>query len=161
MDALKYETFQDMFLMMAESSIHHLQKSRRLEVTCSTGLDSLLSEHTSSTSTICMHTWMSTLSHTRAVITLPSWHSIQELEEEDRGLLICSFGTWNRMEGTSLAVIHWRVAYICTHTRTHKLPQNTVEKVLKQTLVINLSHAFGHWSVVCSTFPRLLFLFFR
>lgn len=72
----------------------------------------------------------------------------------------CWSGSWNRMKGRNPAVIHLCVACIWAHTRTHNLTKNTVDKVLKQTLVINLSHALGYWSVVRSTFPRLLFLFF-
>lgn len=72
----------------------------------------------------------------------------------------CSFGSWNRMEGRSPAVIHSCVACIGTsHTySTHKLTSNQVDKALKQMLIINLSHVFGYWSVaVCCTFPRLIF----
>ncbi len=49
--------------------------------------------------------------------------------------------------------------YLNTHTcSTHQLTQNQVDKVLKQMLIINLSRAFGYWSVaVCCTFPRLIF----
>lgn len=32
-------------------------------------------------------------------------------------------------------------------THAHKLAQNTVDKVFKQTLIVNLSLAFGYWSV--------------
>lgn len=136
-------------------------------LSCHATQNSLLSEHTSSTSTIhsyihssTAHTHEWTHSHT-PYPSFPCLPDIPSRSLRKRKRICwseaCWSGSWHRMKGKNPAVIHLCVACIWAHTRTHNLTKNTVDKVLKQTLVMNLSHALGCWSVVCSTFPRLIF----
>lgn len=108
-----------------------------------------------------MHTLTySTREWTRSHTTCPSLPCLPDIPSKilrkRKGIcwsVACCSGSWNR-RGRSPAVIRLCVTYI--------LNTHSVDKVLKQTLIINLSQLFGYWSVVFGTFRRLVFSsFFR